>query len=185
MNKLVLKLGLLLATIFMAVNATSQECTDQPSLFNSSTKEFIKHNDGTVTHLETRLMWKQCLEGKSGNCTEGDLSLLSWQQALESVEEVNTNGGFAGYTDWRLPNVKELESIIEYGCHKPAINLAIFTNMPNTEDLKVWSSTASEIYSGGLHIKSWYAEYEDGSVSWNNANRESQNYAVHLVRGAQ
>ncbi len=34
-------------------------------------------------------------------------------------------------------------------------------------------------------MKSWYAEYEDGSVSWKNANRESQSYAVHLVRGAQ
>jgi len=185
MNNLFSKALVILATACMSVSAIAQVCSDKPSLFNSSTKEFIKHNDGTVTHIETRLMWKQCLEGKDGDCTGGDLSLLNWQQALEAVVEVNANGGFAGYSDWRLPNAKELVSIIEYGCVKPAINLAVFNNMPDMVDLKVWSSTATEIYSGGLHIKSWYAEYEDGSVSWNNANRESQNYAVHLVRGAQ
>ncbi len=185
MKNRLLKVWFLLLTVFMTLSALAQECTDQPSLLNSSTKEFIKHNDGTVTHLETRLMWKQCLEGKSGDCSEGNLSLLSWQQALEAVVEVNANGGFAGYADWRLPNAKELASIIEYGCHKPAINLSVFSNMPNSENLKVWSSTASDIFSGGFHIKSWYAEYEDGSVSWNNANRASQSYAVHLVRGAQ
>ena len=196
MNKLFLStpaLGLLLTTL--SSFSLAQQCYDNPNLLTSSSKEFIVHNDGTATHLESRIMWKQCLGGLSSSaseeCSEGEVALLNWQEALQYVQQLNAGGGFAGYTDWRLPNVKELTSVIEYGCSKPAMNLQVF---PNMAEVKVWSSTPSVNRTGELYLKSWFADYGDpdagngsdsGVVSFANASRESQKYAVHLIRGAQ
>lgn len=60
---------------------------------------FKDNNDGTVTDLATGLMW-----------TKSDKNDLNWQQALEWAETLE----LAGHSDWRLPNVKELQSIVDY-----------------------------------------------------------------------
>lgn len=177
-----------------SVSSWAQTCYDEAKLLTSPTKEFIIHDDGTTTHLPTGLMWKRCIQGKesiNGECNSGTALAVSWQGALEHLDELNTSGGFAGYTDWRLPNPKELTSMIEYGCFKPAINLQVF---PNMAEMRVWSSTISENVAAGRIVKSWFADYgaaengngaDSGVVSFINANRSSQNYGIHLVRGAQ
>lgn len=184
----------LLMTLSSALSL-AQECYDNPNLLTSSSKEFIVHNNDTVTHLESRIMWARCLVGISSGansiCSEGEVALLNWQEALQYVQTLNASGGLAGYTDWRLPNPKELASVIEYGCSKPSMNTQVF---PNISEVKVWSSTPSVNRTGESLLKSWYADYGDsdtgngsdsGVVSFANASRESQQYAVHLIRGAQ
>lgn len=177
-----------------SLSVWAQDCNDEVNLLTSSTKEFIIHDDGTATHLPTGLMWKRCIQGIESNnadCNSGTPLALTWQGALEHLDELNSNAGFAGYTDWRLPNPKELTSMIEYGCSKPSINLQVF---PNMAEIRVWSSTISENIAGERYLKTWFADYgasevgngsSSGTVSFINANRESQSYAVHLVRGAQ
>lgn len=196
MNKFCLKVSVI-GTLLALSSAFSlaQECYDAPNLLTSSSKEFIVHDNDTVTHLETRIMWARCLAGVSsrigGVCSEGEVALLNWQEALQYVQALNDSGGLAGYTDWRLPNAKELVSVIEYGCSKPAMNTHVF---PNMSEVKVWSSTPSVNRTGETFLKSWYADYGDsdsgngsdsGVVSFANASRQSQKYAVHLIRGAQ
>ncbi len=105
--------------------------------------QLTDHGNGTVTDIKTGLMWKKCLEGLSGSaCTSGSVSLFTWQQALA---QPGNNSGFAGYNDWRLPNIKELNSIVEEKCHAPAINLNRFPNTPDTSncdrDSYVWSGS--------------------------------------------
>lgn len=178
--------------IFAVLNismSNAQECLDSSNLMTASKKEFVVHDNETVSHIPTGLMWKQCLEGLTGNCLEGKKLGLTWQAALEQVQSLNATGGFAGYTDWRLPNPKEVMSIIEYGCYRPAINLSVFPNMPGT---RIWLSTAAENVANKLSRKSWFANYgevdvgsESGAIDYSNADRQSQSYAVHLVRGAQ
>jgi arylsulfatase A-like enzyme len=62
--------------------------------------KFKDHGDGTVTDEATGLTWMQADSGQG----------MDWPTALEYAEGME----FAGHTDWRLPNAKELQSIIDY-----------------------------------------------------------------------
>ena len=73
-------------------------------------KNDFKDNSGrTVTDNATGLMWMKLDSGhlKAGLNKDGK---LNWQQALEWAENLE----FAGYNDWRLPNAKELQGIVDY-----------------------------------------------------------------------
>jgi len=71
--------------------------------------DFVDNKDGTITDRATGLMWMKVDSGrlKAGESKDGK---LNWQQALEWSETLE----YAGYDDWRLPNVKELQSIVDY-----------------------------------------------------------------------
>lgn len=60
---------------------------------------FFDNGDGTITDTATGLMW-----------TQDDGGGVDWQEALEWAEGLET----AGYTDWRLPNAKELQTLVDY-----------------------------------------------------------------------
>jgi len=62
--------------------------------------DFLDNSDGTITDSATNLMWQK---GHSAGS-------LSWQDALEYAETLTVGG----YDDWRLPNAKELQSIVDY-----------------------------------------------------------------------
>ena len=96
---------------------------------------YIDHGDGTVTDTRTGLMWKQCAEGLSGaTCRTGSPHLFNWANALPHAE----TSTFANYSDWRLPNVKELSSLVEKCRVSPAINTNRF---PNTPGFFFWSGS--------------------------------------------
>ena len=65
--------------------------------------DFIDDGNGTITDNATGLMWSKA-------DSEED---LNWEEALSWVQQRN-NEDFLGYNDWRLPNAKELQSIIDY-----------------------------------------------------------------------
>jgi len=75
---------------------------------------FTDHEDGTVTDNFTGLMWTK--NANLPGCSK------NWQEALDYVAEMNTDKyeNF-GYTDWRLPNVRELHSLIDFGEYEPAL----------------------------------------------------------------
>jgi len=60
---------------------------------------FVDNGDGTISDLATGLMWMQ-----------GDYGPMDWQNALSTCESLE----YAGYDDWRLPNAKELQSLVDY-----------------------------------------------------------------------
>ena len=109
-----------------------------------SNSRYTDHADGTISDAQTGLMWMQCTYGQvydstSKDCSSGSAESADWQQAFANAAESNAHGGSYGYNDWRLPNVKELGSIVDFGSHSPAINQSIF---PNTiVDRPYWTST--------------------------------------------
>lgn len=128
--------------------------------FSTPTTDFVTQGDGTVTHVPTGLMWKRCSEGQEWNgstCT-GSESSFDWQGALTHADEHS----FAGHTDWRLPNVKEMKSIVERRCWRPAINTVIF---PGATSGWFWSASpdARETNVPGI-LGAWQVQFGDGSL---------------------
>jgi pimeloyl-ACP methyl ester carboxylesterase len=135
--------------------------------------DFNDHGDGTVTHKPTGLMWKRCLEGASGlDCTGEAPSTHSWQAALQLAE----GSTFAGHDDWRLPNIKELASIVELGCYGPVINLGVFPNDPGP---MVWSGSPDAFLRPDM---AWAIDFYYGL---NGVSVRSSDNQVRLVRGGQ
>lgn len=153
---------LVLFLIQQSVNAQNCNISIAETAPNS---RFQDNGDGTVTDLRYNLMWKRCSEELSGNLCETSNAILSsgsptdfvWQDGLAHIEHLNGSGGFAQHTDWRLPNRKELESLLELACNAPAINLSIFPNTPNSF---YWSS--SRFPSNTSFV--WGVDFTDGLV---------------------
>jgi hypothetical protein len=78
---------------------------------NYGINDFNDNGDGTVTDNATGLMWSQDDNGDGVNT--GPRSGMTWEQALAWVQQKN-NERYLGYSDWRLPNAKEMQSILDY-----------------------------------------------------------------------
>lgn len=89
--------------------------------------EFIDNGDGTISDLATGLMWMQTDSGEGKD----------WENALAYAENLE----HAGYSDWRLPNVKELQSIVDYSGVYPAIDANFF--QVTDIDAYFWTSTSA------------------------------------------
>lgn len=101
--------------------------------------DFHDNGNGTVTDKATGLMWMQVDSGTG----------LDWENALSYSE----NLAYAGYTDWRLPNIKELQSIVDYSGVYPAITAQYF--QVTDQDAYFWSST-SAYFSNATEEQSKY-----------------------------
>ncbi len=136
------------------------------------TPSFTDNNDGTITDHNTGLIWMQATADTDG---DGDLDLddrLNWENALSYCEALI----FAEQSDWRLPTVKELQSIVDYNHYTPAIDTAYF---PNTMSYFYWSSTTYVVDTG---VTACRVDFSHGSVS--QYSRFFDKY-VRAVRGGQ
>ena len=132
--------------------------------------DFTVHDNGTVTHNTTGLMWMRCSLGQewSGSTCSGSASTYTWQNALQTADGFS----YAGYSDWRLPNKNELESIVEERCVSPAINTTVF---PTTPSNRFWSSSPDAYAS----YDAWHVGFHYGGVFNSYKNSSSR---VRLVR---
>lgn len=135
------------------------------------------NEDGIVTHDPTGLIWMSCALGQQWDDTNsvctGGAEPFNWHEALVAVQNLNQEGGYAGHSDWRLPNKNELEALVERRCWSPAINAARF---PDTPAAKFWTSTPS----GFISELAWYVDFDTGVIDYQSKNN---NYKVRLVRG--
>ncbi|MCE2572838.1 DUF1566 domain-containing protein [Motilimonas eburnea] len=112
-----------------------------------------------IIDKQTQLQWYRCPIGMSGkNCEHGMARHMLWEEALSYTKMINIKG-YAGYHDWRVPTIKELSSLIEYACYKPAINISSF---PNTSQDIFWSSSAEQnsgSHAWGLNFSNGFTEF--------------------------
>ena len=142
---------------------------------------FTVSADGTeVTDGRTGLVWRRCAEGMTvtgGSCT-GTASSFTHELALTRARDQATNTGVA----WRLPNVKELVSIVDRSKGGPAIDTVAFPATPATTGNWFWSSSP---YVGDIGY-AWSVNFLQGAVF--PSYRYSANYGaspVRLVRAGQ
>lgn len=128
---------------------------------------FTDNGDGTITDRNTNLMWMRCSWGQTwtGDTCSGSASTLSrYAQTLTA--------SFAGYSNWRVPLLDELRSIVDMSRQDPAIHVETFPNTPNG-----WFWSASEFCCSN-HL--WFVDFRSGDYSY---TRDTYNF-VRLVRNA-
>ena len=117
---------------------------------------FQNNGDGTVTDTATGLMWQK--KDSGGEEFGGLYKMMTWEEAFEYVAKMNADK-YAGYNDWRVPNVKELLSIANKETWLPAAYY-IFDNMLSQP---YWSS--SSVKPGGTH-NVFYIHFSDGFIQY-------------------
>lgn len=147
--------------------------------------EFLAHG-AVVLHKKTGLEWQRCPEGMTftpdtsvdpprGTCV-GTAGTFSLDGAEQVQAKANVGSGRDGSTDWRVPTLDELASIVEDACQIPAINTSVFPNTPVTWfwaiSPKVLSAGSGYVWGIGFGAGGYYVGRND-------------NGAVRLVRGAR
>ena len=166
-----------LLILLPALSHAAQTCkTNIPA--TTPTSQFTDNGNGTITDTKTGLMWKRCSEGQvwsNGGCArlgKGG-AYYRWQVAMTRTQTLNKAGGFAGYADWRMPSVEELQSIVEKQCSAPAINLTVFPDTPSSAEF--WSSSLPANY--GYYAQS--ISFRNGKVQ---TSLNGHNLRLRLVR---
>jgi len=94
---------------------------------------FSDNGDGTITDRATGLQWRQADSISLGAGTDGS-GLMNWQDALAWAEGLE----HAGHSDWRLPNAKELQGLVDYSRSPATTNSAaidpLFISGPVTDE---------------------------------------------------
>ncbi len=132
----------------------------------ASQPSYTDNGNGTTTDNQTGLMWVKA--GNSAGCNNG--VALTWEAALNFCEGLT----YAGYSDWRLPNRRELMSIVDYTRISPTINTTFF---PNTQSNWYWTSTTYKATTSFA----WNVFFYDGTVSGGGDYKTGTSY-VRCVR---
>ena len=103
------------------------------------TGPYVDNGNGTVTDQGTGLMWQKADDGNT----------YTWRYALQYCEDLS----LAGYADWRLPNIRELQSLVDRSTSSPAID-PIFECRLND----YWSSTSERDYG----YRAWHTHFHYG-----------------------
>lgn len=140
---------------------------------SSQAAVFALSADGNeVTDTSTGLTWRRCPEGMvfAGGTCAGTATRFTHEQALQRAASHSAGG-------WRLPNAKELASIVDRGRMNPSIDSVAF---PATPLAWFWSSSP-EVYSAGA---ARFVDFTSGYVSITDRSPNSAHH-VRLVRSNQ
>lgn len=118
---------------------------------------FVDSGNGTITDTATSLMWSQADSGTA----------LNWTEALAWVDQKNSEN-YLGYSDWRLPNAKELQMLVDYTRAPNATNSAAIDLLFNSTSITnnagqmdypfYWSSTTHRKYVA-IHAHAVYVAF--------------------------
>lgn len=117
---------------------------------------------GMVVDQSTGLTWSR------GNVPGGR---MNWAKAKEACTALR----LGGFTDWRLPTIQELLTLIDYERHEPAINTDFF----QCESSWYWTSTPAHSSPGGY---AWIVHFSGGYSSWASQDGDG---CVRAVRSSQ
>lgn len=123
--------------------------------------KFQDNGNGTVTDQMTGLMWQSM-----------EIRPKKWQQALAYCRQLD----LGGYTDWRLPTIKELSTLVNESRINPSIDTTFF---PGTRSASYWSSTTFTGHPGFA----WHVRFDNGLEY--NGGYKGRRYFVRAVRGGR
>jgi hypothetical protein len=151
---------------------------------------FTDNGDGTITDDTTGLMWEKksddgSIHDKDNTYTWGMASApytLNGTMVTTFLAALNGGGGFAGYTDWRIPNQFELESLVNLQNVNPAVDAAFNTSCAASCTVTTCSCTQSNGYWSSTTATSfaWFVSFDDGVI---HSSGKTSTLYVRAVRG--
>jgi hypothetical protein len=115
----------------------------------------LTSDEPVVIDTVSQRFWQGCSAGQTTSGCSEDASLMSWAEALSYCEGLS----WGGFDDWRLPNIKEMNTIVDHRFEYPAIDSPLFPNTPHwlldTSEINMgqyWTSTAREYNSFALYV---------------------------------
>lgn len=147
----------IIASLLLAVSSTNYAaCNSAITRTAPDSRYELLNSETEVKDKQTGLIWQRCSLGQtwSGTSCTGNASIYIWVDVLQAAKKMG--GG------WRVPNVKELDSIIDIACYKPSINEVFFPNLPEKIDpignTVYWSSSPAVDNS----IDAWLVDFYFG-----------------------
>ena len=149
---------------------------------------YVDNGDGTITDLNTGLMWEK--KSDDGSLHDKD-NVYSWSSTgtedtiWDWLDDLNA-GAFARRRDWRIPNVKELMSLVDYQASAPSVHrtfdtgcaerCTVLTCSCTPKTTNYWSSTS--LTDAPLYV--WLVDFNSGSVF---SMIRTDHFRVRAVRG--
>ena len=165
-----------------------EEQLPSPSEFDGGlqkglSRSYTDNGDGTITDNRTGLTWEKLSD--DGSIHDWD-NTYSWATAFSGKVATLNSTSFAGHADWRLPNVNELQSLIDYGTVNPAVSSAFnsgcapgctVTTCSCTRSASYWPSTSSQ----SSPTLAWTVFFGSGLVG--NSTKSTSTFFARAVRG--
>ena len=144
---------------------------------------YVDNGDGTVTDTNTGLMWEKLSD--DGTIHDGDNFYTLDNAVAVKIAALNGGSGFAGHTDWRVPNLNELESIRNLQNYDPAVSAAFNTGCTPGCTVTSCSCTPPFIHlssssNAGSPNSVWFVDFSGG---FGDANFKMYAGRVRAVRG--
>ncbi len=133
----------------------------------------IQTGGAEVLDMQTQLIWQRCSLGQTWNgssCT-GTATSYTWKNALSAAKALG-NG-------YRLPNIKELQSLREVACVAPKINSTVFPN--TTSNSWYWSASPNDAGYGSLALGVGFGYLNYGG----NSSYKNRDNVARAVRSSQ
>jgi len=165
-----------LTSLLMLNLASAQVCLPDVTPQTMTPANFDFSISGEAKDNLSELIWARCVVGQTWNginCV-GAPKKLTWQEALLEAQTLNGSGD-----GWRVPDIKELNTIIDRQCAFPPVNLVIFPDTPTSQDNGLWSSTPY-IVEEDAKTNAWYMSLGFGQMNY---RAVSTSNFVRFVKG--
>ncbi|MCP4757079.1 MAG: DUF1566 domain-containing protein [Proteobacteria bacterium] len=144
--------------------------------FDLSHNGVYLHSATIIAHGSTNLMWQR---NTNVGLPDWEDRKANWSDAISYCESIVIDG----YTDWRLPNIKELQSIVDYSKQVPSLHsdFELPWTWPDPTDRIYWSSTpfVNTYYQGQPYQKIYAASFKFGELMLNDLSEELLVRCVH------
>jgi len=156
---LTLRHSLLVSLILLTPISNAQVCMKKVTPQTVSAGNFDLSVPGIALNKLSGLIWNRCVYGQTWDNNKstciGSPIKLTWQEALQIAYNNNK----------RLPDIKELNTILDLQCIIPPINLDIFPNTPGSQFNGLWSSTPY-ITNDTDKTNAWYIDLGFGFANY-------------------
>jgi len=186
----------LVMVLLLPTHASAQVCNLKQTAQTVSIRNFVDPDNNlplavtdasNAKDIVTNLIWNRCVYGQRWKAETkqciGSPILLTWEEALREAQDYSLTSGTTG---WRLPNIKELNSIIDLQCINPPYDIGTFPDTFASENHGLWTSSPhvdNPAINGLLpRTNAWYIDLGAGILNYRDVDDDKTKNFARFVR---